>query len=297
MTATDVPTVTPPSGEEESTAAVDPASSPAADQPDAARPGRRWHPSWHRLVSPLALLVIWQIVGSAGLVSSRKLPPPATVWSEAVKLATQHSSAYGTLQGAISASVQRIVIGFLIGAVAAVALAIVAGLSRVGEYGVDPIMQMVRTVPLFGLIPVFIVWFGIGEGPKLLLIALATAIPLYLNTFSGIRSIESRFGELARVLGLSRVELLRHVVLPGALPQTLVGLRQALGTAWLALVVAEQLNTHSGLGFMINQASQFLQNDVIIVALLVYTILGLITDSIVRFLERRALAWQFNLIS
>ncbi|HYZ82095.1 MAG TPA: ABC transporter permease, partial [Solirubrobacteraceae bacterium] len=162
---------------------------------------------------------------------------------------------------------------------------------------VDPIMQMLRTLPLFGLIPVFIVWFGIGQLPKVLLIALGAAIPLYLNTFAGIRSVDGKLGELGQVLGLRRRELLRHIVLPGALPLTLVGLRQSLGVAWLSLVVAEQLNTNAGLGFMINQATQFLQNDVIFVALLVYTILGLLTDWLVRLLERRTLRWRRGLVA
>ena len=172
-----------------------------------------------------------------------------------------------------------------------------AGLSRRGEEAVDPIMQMLRTLPLFGLVPVFIVWFGIGQLPKLLLIALGAAIPLYLNTFSGIRGVDGRLAELGHVLGLNRRELIRHVVLPGALPEMLVGLRQSLGVAWLSLVVAEQLNTNAGLGFMINQATQFLQNDVIFVALLVYTILGLLTDWLVRRIERRALAWRRGLLA
>ncbi|MFZ0043374.1 MAG: ABC transporter permease subunit, partial [Solirubrobacteraceae bacterium] len=133
---------------------------------------------------------------------------------------------------------------------------------------------------------------GIGQLPKLLLIALGAAVPLYLNTYSGIRSVDPRLGELSKVLGLKRRELLRYIILPGALPEALVGLRQSLGVAWLALVVAEQLNTNAGLGFMINQATQFLQNKVIFVALLVYTILGLLTDWLVRILERRALAWR-----
>jgi sulfonate transport system permease protein len=176
-------------------------------------------------------------------------------------------------------------------------MAVVAGLSAFGGDAVDPIMQMVRTVPLFGLVPVFIVWFGIGQLPKFLLIALGAAIPLYLNTYSGIRNIDSKMGELRHVLGLSRTEFLRHIVFPGALPSMLVGLRQSLGVAWLSLVVAEQLNTSSGLGFMINQATQFLQINVIFVALLVYTALGLITDAIVRLIERKALSWQRGLLS
>ncbi len=153
-------------------------------------------------------------------------------------------------------------------------------------------MQMLRTLPLFGLIPVFIVWFGIGEAPKILLIAIGAAIPLYLNTFAGIRSVDAKLAELGQVLHLRKTELISQIVLPGALPQLLVGLRQSLGVAWLALVVAEQVNANAGLGFMISQATQFLRNDVIIVALLVYCGLGLLTDALVRLLERRALRWR-----
>jgi sulfonate transport system permease protein len=258
---------------------------------------RRRLPGWQRLISPVALLVGWQLVSTAGLISERKLPPPTRVVSTAATLITTHSAAYGTLQHALLASLERMMAGFALGAGVALALALVAGLSLRGEEAVDPIMQMVRTVPLFGLVPVFIVWFGIGQLPKLLLIALGAAIPLYLNTFSGIRGVDGKLAELAQVLGLSRIELIRHVVLPGALPEVLVGLRQSLGVAWLSLVVAEQLNTNSGLGFMINQATQFLQNDVIFVVLLVYTILGLLTDWLVRQLERRALAWRRGLLA
>jgi sulfonate transport system permease protein len=214
------------------------------------------------------------------------------VWSTAVGLITTNSPAYGTLQGAMLVSLERVAIGFGLGAVAAVSLAILAGLSRLGENAVDPLMQMLRTVPLFGLIPVFIVWFGIGELPKILLIALAAAFPLYLNTFSGIRNVDAKLAELGQALHLRRWELVRQIVLPGALPQMLVGLRQSLGFAWLALVVAEQINANAGLGFMITQATQFLRNDVIFVALLVYCILGLLTDALVRLLERRALSWR-----
>jgi sulfonate transport system permease protein len=264
---------------------------------DGAAPRRRRLSGWQRLISPVGLLVVWQLVNVARLVSTRKLPPPTQVVSTAATLITTNSAAYGTLQHALLASLERMLAGFALGASVALALALVAGLSRRGEEVVDPIMQMVRTLPLFGLVPVFIVWFGIGQLPKLLLIALGAAIPLYLNTFSGIRGVDGKLAELGQVLGLSRRELIQHVVLPGALPEMLVGLRQSLGVAWLSLVVAEQLNTNSGLGFMINQATQFSQNDVIFVVLLVYTILGLLTDWLVRRVERRALAWRRGLLA
>jgi sulfonate transport system permease protein len=252
---------------------------------------------WRRWISPLLLLVLWQLVSSTGIVPAQKLPSPATVWSTAVHLVTTDTAAYGTIQGAMAASLERMAIGFSIGATAAVALALAAGLSRFGEHALDPPMQMLRTLPLFGLVPVFIVWFGIGQLPKVLLIALAAAVPLYLNVYAGIRGVDGRLAELSSALGLGRVEFVRHVVLPGALPQALVGLRQSLGAAWLALVVAEQLNVSNGLGFMISQATQFLQDDVIFVVLLVYTMLGLLTDALVRQLERRALVWRRELLS
>jgi sulfonate transport system permease protein len=188
-------------------------------------------------------------------------------------------------------------IGFALGAVAAITLALVAGLSRLGENAVDPLLQILRTLPLFGLIPVFIVWFGIGELPKIILIALGTAIPLYLNTFAGIRGVDARLVEVGTSLRLRRSELIRHVILPGALPQTLTGVRQSLGVAWLALVVAEQVNANAGIGFIISQATQFLRNDVILVALAVYAVLGLLTDALVRQLERRALAWRRGILA
>jgi sulfonate transport system permease protein len=276
-----------------------PAISNEAQAEAAQRPATRRRPVGKgllRLVSPAIVLVIWQLISQFGLVSKQKLPPPTQVWSTAVSLVTTSTPAYGTLQGAMLVSLERVAVGFAVGAISAVLLALAAGLSRFGENAVDPLMQMLRTLPLFGLIPVFIVWFGIGEAPKILLIAIGTAIPLYLNTFAGIRSVDAKLAELSQVLKLRRRELITQIVLPGALPQMLVGLRQSLGVAWLALVVAEQVNANAGLGFMISQATQFLRNDVIIVALLVYCGLGLLTDALVRLLERRALRWRKSFV-
>jgi sulfonate transport system permease protein len=266
-----------------------PASAPAARS-------RRRHRGWYRLISPVAVVALWQLVSSAGLIPADKLPPPTTVWRTAVSLVTTNSPAYGTLQGAMLVSLERMAVGFAVGATVAVLLALVAGLSRLGENAVDPLLQIVRMLPLFGLIPVFIVWFGIGELPKIILIALGAAIPLYLNTFAGIRGVDAKLAEVGRVQRLTRTETIRFIVLPGALPQALTGLRQSLGVAWLALVVAEQVNANAGLGFMISQATQFLRNDVILVALAVYAVLGLITDALVRLLERRALAWRRGIL-
>ena len=263
-----------------------------------ARPrGKGWRRSgWLRLISPLIVLILWQTLSTTGVVSQQKLPSLTTLWTTAVHLITTDSPTYGTLQHAMLISLERVAIGFVIGGGLAMILATIAGLSRFGENAIDPIMQALRTLPLFGLIPVFIVWFGIGESPKITLVALAAAVPLYLNTFAGIRGVDSKFFELGQVLGLKRSEMIRNIILPGALPTILVGLRQSLGTAWLALVVAEQINANAGLGFIINQGEQFLQQNVIFVALIVYLILGLLTDYIVRLIERRALTWRRGIL-
>ena len=158
--------------------------------------GRSWrHKGWLRLISPIVVLALWQIISVAGIVSQQKLPSLTTLWSTAVRLITTTSPTYGTLQGAMATSLQRVTVGFAIGGGFAVILAVIAGLSRFGENAVDPVMQALRTLPLFGLIPVFIVWFGIGETPKITLIALGAAIPLYLNTFAGIRGVDGKLAE------------------------------------------------------------------------------------------------------
>ena len=166
------------------------------------------------------------------------------------------------------------------------------GLSRLGEDAVDAPLQMVRTLPHLALVPLFILWFGIGETPKIALVALGAVFPIYLNLFAGIRGVDPKLVEAANTLGLSRGELIRHVILPGALPSALVGLRYALGVAWLSLVVGEQINAQSGIGYMMMDAREFLRTDIIMVGLLVYALLGLGADQLVRALERRALVWR-----
>ena len=235
----------------------------------------------------MLLLCLWQALSSSGVLPEEKIASPLQIAAAAGGLVAD-----STLGAATLVSVQRVLIGFAVGASIGLGLSVVAGLSRVGEDAIDPPMQMLRTLPHFGLIPLFIVWMGIGETPKIALIAMGVAFPLYLNTFAGIRSIDRKFLEAAKTLHLNRRQRLRHVVIPGAIPQALVGLRQSLGVAWLSLIVAETVSASSGLGYMINHAREFLQTDVIVVGHAVYSILGLLTDSVVRYLERRALSWR-----
>ncbi|GAB3912356.1 ABC transporter permease [Kibdelosporangium lantanae] len=262
------------------------AARPAVRRPAATR-SRRRPPDLRRWISPLAIVALWQVASSTGLLPPDKLSSPWTVLRSGVELART-----GELGEAFVVSLQRVAIGFVIGAAAGLVLGVVAGLSKWGSALVDPPVQMLRTLPFLGLIPLFILWFGIGEEPKIALVALGVAFPLYLNVYSGIRNTEPQLVEASTVLGFTRAERLWHVVLPSAVPQTLVGVRQSLGVAWLSLIVGEQVNADAGLGYLINNARDFLRTDVILVGLVVYAILGLVTDALVRLLERRALRWR-----
>jgi sulfonate transport system permease protein len=262
-------------------------------------PGRRVRRrgrAWQRAISPVVAVGLWQAASSSGLLPASRLASPASIARTAYDLVVHSSPVYGTLQASLLASLERWSIGLVLGVAIAVLLAIITGLSSTGETIIDPILQALRGVPLLGLIPLFIVWFGIGELPKVLFVLLSALFPMYLSTFAGIRGVDSKLGELGHVLGLRRGELIRHIVLPGALPAALTGLQLSVVASMLALVVGEQINATSGLGFMITQAQQFLDNGVIMVALIVYAILGLLANGAVRLLERKVLAWRRDFV-
>ena len=157
-------------------------------------------------------------------------------------------------------------------------------------------MQALRTLPYLGMSPLLILWFGIGEFPKLALVTFASAFPVYLTLLGGIRAVDPKLVEAAHAFGLNRWQTIRAVILPSALAPTLVGLRYALGAAWLSLVVSEQINADRGIGYLIMDARDFLRTDVIVVGLLVYAVLGLATDAVVRMAEKRALIWRPSLV-
>jgi sulfonate transport system permease protein len=245
-----------------------------------------------RWVSPVALLVLWEIGSRIGFIPSRVLAAPSTVAETFWGLTVSGELPYNLL-----VSLGRASAGLAIGVALGIVLALGAGLSRRGEAMIDPLVQIKRTIPTLALTPLFIIWFGIGEQPKILLIAFATVFPVYLNLFNGIRSVDVRLIEAARTLGLSRIEIVTNVVLPGAMPSLLVGLRYALGVAVLVLVVAEQINAASGLGALINHARDFMQTDVIVVCVMVYAILGLTADLAVRRIETKVLAWRPSMLN
>ncbi|MFK4111265.1 ABC transporter permease [Streptomyces sp. NPDC002176] len=245
-------------------------------------------PRWlRRTTGPLALLALWQLLSVTGVLAPDVLASPGRIAQVAGDL-----TADGSLPSAMAISLQRVAAGLVLGTVIGTGLALVSGLFRIGEDVVDAPVQMLRTVPFVGLIPLFIIWFGIGEAPKIAIITLGVTFPLYLNVYAGIRGVDSQLIEAGESLGLSRWGLVRHVVLPGALPGALTGLRYSLGIAWLALIFAEQVNADSGIGFLMVQARDFLRTDVIVVCLIVYAFLGLLADFIVRSLERLLLRWR-----
>jgi len=243
-----------------------------------------------RVYSLVAIAALWQVGSSFGLISPRVIASPAAILAAFWNLLVS-----GQLLGNLAISLSRVLIGSAAGITIGVVLAVVAGLSRRGDEIVDPPLQMLRTIPLLGLTPLLILWFGIGELPKIVLVALATTFPVYLTLVGGIRSVDPKLIEAGRVLGLDRLGVVRHVIIPGALPAALVGLRYALGTAWVTLVVGEQINADRGIGYLIMDARDFLRTDVIVVCLFVYALLGIGTDAIVRLIERRALAWRAEL--
>jgi sulfonate transport system permease protein len=240
-----------------------------------------------RCGGPVLLLVIWQLLGSLGVASAQVLAPPSAVLQAGWDLAST-----GELGTHLLASLVRAGEGLAIGVTTGVALAVVAGLFRLGEDLLDSIMQILRGLPVLGLLPLVIIWFGVGEVPKVALVAFGTLFPVYINTYAAIRGVDSKLVESGRAFGLGRAGLVRTVVLPGALPGFLVGLRYALTASWLILVIAEQLNATSGIGYLMNQAQSWYRTDIIVLGLLIYGGLGLASDAAVRLLERRLLVWR-----
>jgi sulfonate transport system permease protein len=242
---------------------------------------------WRRWITPIAILVLWQCGSNSGVLSIRTFSSP---WQ--VADTTYQLLASGVLERALLVSLARVGGGLFIGVGAGLILGLISGLFRLGEDLIDPLLQMLRTMPVLALIPLFILWFGIGELPKVLIIALGCFFSMYLNTFAGVRNVDERLVEAGQTLGLNRWGQIRHVIVPGALPNALVGLRIAIGVSVIMLVVSEQINASSGIGYLMTQAEQFFQTSVIFVGLLVYAMLGLSADLLVRFIERRALAWR-----
>ena len=230
---------------------------------------------------------MWQWSCSAGVFTSFEVASPIAVIDAARELWNQ-----GVLQSNLLISLRRVAEGLGVGVTVGVIFAVLSGLFRVGEDLVDPVIQAARAVPILGLVPLAIIWFGVGELPKIFLIALGSTFAIYINTFAGIRGVDTKLVEAGQTFGLSRWGLVRRIILPGALPSFLVGLRLALVGSWLIVIVAEEINAQSGIGYLIMQAQTTDRTDIMMMGLAIYAILGLLADALVRLLERRLLSWR-----
>jgi sulfonate transport system permease protein len=247
---------------------------------------------WAIIGGPLLLLIIWQLAVTVGHVPANKIPAPSSVITALRELISS-----GQLGTALVTSVRRVALGLLLGIALGSSLAFASGLTRLGERLIDPVVHMFRTMPVLALLPLFVIWFGIGEKAKVYIIAWSVMFPIYINMFAGIKSVDPKLLEAGRVLGLNRLGQIRQVILPGAMPQFLTGLRLAMGVSWLVLVAAEEINASSGLGYLITNAESLFQTNVIFALLLVYSLLGVTSDVIVRLIERWALAWRSSYVN
>jgi sulfonate transport system permease protein len=242
--------------------------------------------SW---IVPAIVVLLWEASARIGLIEPQVLPAPSRVFDTAVNLARD-----GGLFVHLGVSLLRAAVGFVIGGAIGLALGVLVGFSRLAQALLDRSIQMVRAIPFLAMLPLVIVWFGVGEVAKIFLVALAVLFPIYINTVLGIRQIDPKLMELAKVIGLGRSAIVRRIILPGAMPSILTGVRYALAHAWLALVIAETLATTQGVGFLAMDAREFLNTNVILLTMIIYAIIGVVADALVRLLEARYLSWHAN---
>jgi sulfonate transport system permease protein len=236
---------------------------------------------------PVALVFAWELAARAGWLSTRILPEPLAVLRAAWDL-----SVSGELWTHLRTSAWRALSAFAVGGGAGLLLGLLTGSFKTAETLLDTTVQMIRNIPALALIPLVILWFGIDETAKLFLVSVGVFFPVYLNTFHGIRSVDKGLIEMAKSYGLSGWPLYRDVILPGALPSILVGVRFALGLVWVLLIVSETISAQSGIGYMTMNAREFLQTDVVLVGILLYALLGKLADVAARGVERFALRWH-----
>ncbi|MNI08686.1 putative aliphatic sulfonates transport permease protein SsuC [compost metagenome] len=236
---------------------------------------------------PVTLLVLWQVLGDLGYISNLLFPTPVRITEAFITL-----SGSGVLWENLRISIIRAAAGFALGGTLGLLFGLAVGLFRQTERALDPSVQMIRMIPHLAIAPLFILWFGIGESAKILLIAKGAFFPLYINTFLGIRNADNKLFEVAKVLGFSKFKQITRLVLPSALPNIFLGIRLSLGIAWLGLVVAELMGSTSGIGYLMSDARQFSKTPTVFVGIIIFAVVGKFTDSFVRYLERRFLRWQ-----
>ncbi|OSO89216.1 alkanesulfonate transporter permease subunit [Cylindrospermopsis raciborskii CENA303] len=236
---------------------------------------------------PVSIILIWQLLSSLGVIPNRILPAPSAVLAAAIKL-----GASGELFRNIGISAARAISGFLVGGSIGFSLGLINGISPIAEKLIDTSIQMLRNIPNLALIPLVILWFGIGDEARLFLVSLGVMFPIYLNTFHGIRSVDPGLIEMGKIYGLNAWGLFWRIILPGAMSSILVGVRFSLGIMWLTLIVAETIAADSGIGYMAMNAREFMQTDVVVLSILLYACFGKLADVIAKSLERYWLQWN-----
>lgn len=246
--------------------------------------------TWANLLAvPVLLLIIWQVLAGAGLLMEVILPSPVKIVKAFFQIIED-----GTLAIDLAVSLRRVLIGYLLGAGTALILGIGSGLFKVIERIFSPLVDIIRQIPLYAWIPLIILWFGIGETSKHIIIAKAVFVPIYLNTVRGIHDVPNEYVELSKVLELTKKDFIFKIVLPSATPSIFTGLRLAAGNSWMAVVAAEMLGGLTGLGYGLLQAKEFLMSDKLIALMFVIAGIGMILDFFLRLLEKTALRWRVN---
>ncbi|MCM3675726.1 ABC transporter permease [Peribacillus simplex] len=238
-------------------------------------------------VLPVVVLIAWQTLGSVGILPAQLFSSPLLIVTTFIDLVQS-----GEMGMHLHISLTRALLGFALGGFLGLLLGVIVGMQKKSEEYLNPSIQMLRTVPLLAITPLFIMWFGFGELSKVLLIALGAFFPLYLQTFLGLRNVDKKLYDVALILEFSRREQITKLMIPAALPNILLGIRLASSAAWMCLVVAELLGADRGVGFMIQDARSFMQTDVVFVGIIIFALAGKISDSFVRFLENHLLKWQ-----
>lgn len=248
-----------------------------------------WLVPW---IVPALIVAGWWGIVAAGWIASYQLPPPQTVVATAREM-----SARGELATHLVATLERLAWGYLLGAVPGIVLGAVTGLVPWLRRALDPTVQGLRAIPSLAWVPLFLLWFGIGEQARILLIALGVFLPVYFNVLAAVGGIDWRLIEFARVYRLGRWRTFRFVVIPGALPGVLTGLRAGLSLGWMFVVAAELIAASSGLGFLLVEGQSTMRPDRVLVALILFGVLGKLSDSLLARLERAVLAWRETIAS
>ncbi|WP_406873204.1 taurine ABC transporter permease TauC [Aminobacter sp. P9b] len=241
-------------------------------------------------ITILAALLVWTLVTRLGLVAPLFLPPPQDVLSKFWTVASQ-GFVDATLAQHLLASLGRVFTALVAATLVGIPVGLAIGASRVGRGLFDPVLEFLRPIPPLAYLPLIIIWFGIGESAKVLVIAIAMVAPIALSTASGVRGVQQDRLSAASSLGATRWQVIRFVVLPSALPSIVTGLRIALGAGWTTLVAAELVAATRGLGFMIQSAAQFLVTDVVVMGILVIAAVAFVLEFGLRFVERRLVPW------